>query len=168
MAMLKPEKTFFEQLNVAFRLQNQIELKVQPKRLDIFEEIPVGKDDCTPKFPLDFVVPGTECEYRAYTIPKCGSLPYCCVEGDEVQVPTYDIGNCIDVCLKYIEKARWDVVSRMIQALKAGFISKMNADGWHVLLSAAVDRNIIIADTDAERGQFTKRLLNLMMTLIGS
>lgn len=137
-----------------------------PLLFDIFEEVPVGPDDCTPYFPLDFVEPGTECDYAAYTIPDCGAIPYCHVEGDEIKIPIYDVGNCIDTCIKYIKYARWDVVSRMLEAFKSGFIMKLNRDGWRTILTAATDRNVIISDAQADKGQFTKRLLNLMTTFM--
>ena len=42
----------------------------------------------------------------------------------------------------------------------------MNDDGWHTLLAAAVDRNILVFDNDAAAGQFTKRLVSLMKTVM--
>jgi hypothetical protein len=42
----------------------------------------------------------------------------------------------------------------------------MNDDGWHTLLAAGVDRNIVVYDSDAASGQFTKRLVSLMKTVM--
>ena len=42
----------------------------------------------------------------------------------------------------------------------------MNDDGWHTLLAAAVDRNIVVFDSDAAANQFTKRLVSLMKTIM--
>jgi hypothetical protein len=42
----------------------------------------------------------------------------------------------------------------------------MNDDGWHTLLAAGVDRNILVYDGDATRGMFTKRLVSLMQTVM--
>ena len=42
----------------------------------------------------------------------------------------------------------------------------MNDDGWHTLLAAGVDRNILVYDADASAGQFTKRLISLMKTVM--
>jgi hypothetical protein len=42
----------------------------------------------------------------------------------------------------------------------------MNDDGWHTLLAAGVDRNIVVFDSDADSGQFTKRLVSLMKTVM--
>ena len=45
-------------------------------------------------------------------------------------------------------------------------MKKINDDGWHTLLAAAVDRNILVYDGDAGAGQFTKRLVSLMKTVM--
>ena len=81
-------------------------------------------------------------------------------------VPTYDIGSSIDYLLKYARDARWDVVGRAMEVLEASFVKKMNDDGWHTLLAAGVDRNIVVFDSDAAAGQFTKRLVSLMKTVM--
>ena len=81
-------------------------------------------------------------------------------------VPTYSISSSIDYLLRYARDARWDVVARAAQVLEAGFVKKINDDGWHTILSAAVDRNILVYDSDAAAGQFTKRLVSLMKTVM--
>jgi hypothetical protein len=81
-------------------------------------------------------------------------------------VPTYDIANAIDYLLKYARDARWDIVGRAMEVLENGFVKKMNDDGWHTLLAAGVDRNIVVYDADAGAGQFTKRLVSLMKTVM--
>ena len=53
-----------------------------------------------------------------------------------------------------------------MQVLEAGFTKKMNDDGWHTLLAAGVDRNILVYDGDAADGQFTKRLISLLKTVM--
>jgi hypothetical protein len=131
----------------------------------IFEPIQLSQG-ATPEFPLDFLAPGTEKDFVAYTIPNHGYIPERHVEGDYVMVPTYDIGSSIDYLLKYARDARWDVVGRAMEVLEASFVKKMNDDGWHTLLSAGVDRNIVVYDSDAAVGQFTKRLVSLMKTVM--
>ena len=131
----------------------------------IFEPIQLAPGS-TPEFPLDFLAPGTEKDFVAYTIPNHGRIPERHVEGDYVMVPTYDIGASIDYLLKYARDARWDVVGRAMEVLEAQFVKKMNDDGWHTLLAAAVDRNIVVFDSDASGGQFTKRLVSIMKTVM--
>ena len=131
----------------------------------IFEPIQLAPGS-TPEFPLDFLAPGTEKDFVAYTIPNHGYIPQRHVEGDYVMVPTYDIGASIDYLLKYARDARWDVVGRAMEVLEAQFVKKMNDDGWHTLLAAAVDRNIVVFDSDASGGQFTKRLVSIMKTVM--
>ena len=131
----------------------------------IFEPIRLAQS-ATPEFPLDFLAPGTEKDFVAYTIPNHGYIRERHVEGDYVMVPTFDIGASIDWLLKYARDARWDVVGRAMEVLEASFTKKMNDDGWHTILAAGVDRNIVVYDSDAAQGQFTKRLVSLMKTVM--
>jgi hypothetical protein len=132
---------------------------------NIFEPIVLAQS-ATPEFPLDFIAPGTEKDFVAYTIPNHGYIPERHVEGDYVMVPTYDIGASIDYLLKYARDARWDVVGRAMEVMEAQFVKKMNDDGWHTILAAGVDRNIIVYDSDANAGLFSKRLVSLMKTVM--
>jgi hypothetical protein len=120
----------------------------------------------TTEFPLDLLSPGTEGDHVAYTNPGHGRIPERSVEGDYVMVPTYSITSSIDFLLRYAREARWDIVGRAMQVLEAGFVKKINDDGWHTLLAAGVDRNILVYDGDATAGQFTKRLVSLMKTVM--
>jgi hypothetical protein len=131
----------------------------------IFEPIQIDIN-ASSEFPLDFLAPGTEREFVAYTIPNHGLIPYRNVEGDFVQVPIYDVGNSIDWNLKYARDARWDVVEKAKRVFQAGFVKKMNDDCWQTILTAGYDRNIIVYDSDAAAGQFTKRLVSLMKTVM--
>ena len=132
---------------------------------NIFESV-VMEPGTTSEFPLDLLAPGEEDEFVAYTNPGHGRIPERQVEGDYVMVPTYSISSSIDYLLRYARDARWDVVARAAQVLEAGFVKKINDDGWHTILSAAVDRNILVYDSDAAAGQFTKRLVSLMKTVM--
>lgn len=131
----------------------------------IYEPIALNTN-ATPEFPLDFLAPGTEKDFVAYTIPNHGYIPQRNVEGDYVLVPTYDIGAAIDWNLKYARDARWDIIGRATEVFYAQFTKKLNDDGWHTLLAASVDRNIVVGDSDANAGQFTKRLVSLMKTVM--
>ena len=131
----------------------------------IFEKIQMAPGSAA-EFPLDLLAPGTENQHVAYTNPGHGRIPERAVEGDYVMVPTYTVGSSIDYLLRYAREARWDVVGRAMQVLEAGFVKKMNDDGWHTLLAAGVDRNVMVYDADAAVGQFTKRLISLMKTVM--
>ena len=130
----------------------------------IFEPIRLAPG-ATSEFPLDFLSPGTEKEFVAYTIPNHGRIPERHVEGDYVMVPTYDVGASIDWLLKYARDARWDVVGRAMDVLQGQFVKKMNDDGWHTLISAGADRNVMIYDADAANGVFSKRLVSLIKVI---
>ena len=118
------------------------------------------------EFPLDLLAPGTENEHVAYTNPGNGRIPERHVEGDYVMINTYGISSSIDFLLKYAREANWNVVARAMQVLESSFVKKINDDGWHTLLAAAVDRNVLVYDGDAADGQFTKRLISLMKTVM--
>ena len=132
---------------------------------DIFEAITL-QPGATAEFPLDFLAPGTEKEFVAFTIPNHGRIPERHVEGDYVMVPTYDVGASIDWLLKYARDARWDVVGRAMDVLQGQFVKKMIVDGWHTLLSAGADRNILIYDGDAASGMCSKRLVSLLKVVM--
>ena len=132
---------------------------------NIFEKIQMAPGSAA-EFPLDLLAPGTEGDHVAYTNPGHGRIPERAVEGDYVMVPTYSVASSIDYLLRYAKEARWDVIGRAMQVLEAGFTKKMNDDGWHTLLAAGVDRNILVYDGDASAGQFTKRLVSLLKTVM--
>lgn len=118
------------------------------------------------EFPLDLLAPGEESDHVAFTNPGNGRIPERQVEGDYVMVPTYGIASSIDWLLRYAREARWDIVARAMQVLMASFVKKINDDGFHTLLGAAADRNILVFDADASAGQFTKRLVSLMKNIM--
>jgi hypothetical protein len=114
------------------------------------------------EYPIDLYRPDNEGDFTAYVIPKHGRIPQRHVEGDYVTIPTYSVGAGIDMDLSYVRDARWNVVARAMEVFEAGFVKKMNDDGWHTILKAAVDRNILVSDSNAVAGQFTKRLISLL------
>ena len=127
----------------------------------LYTPIPFGPNQAT-VFPLDLLVPGTEKNYAAYTIPNHGRIPERHIEADEITVQTYDVGSSIDWLLKFSRDARWDVVGRAMAILEATFVRKLNLDGWQTMIAAAVDRNVLVYDAAATAGLFTKRLISLM------
>ena len=108
---------------------------------NIFETISLAPGSA-PEFPLEFLAPGTEKDFDAYSLPNHGRIPERNVEGDYVMVPTFEIGSSIDYTLRYARDARWDIVGRAMQVLQSSFVKKTNDDAWHTLLAAGVDRNI--------------------------
>ncbi|MCK5641233.1 MAG: hypothetical protein KAJ19_10560 [Gammaproteobacteria bacterium] len=124
----------------------------------------------TAEYPLDFYQTAQENDYVAYMIPSEGALPLRNVVGDSLTVQTYDVGNAIDWPLKYATSARWNIVARAMEVLEAGFVKKMNTDGWRVIIAAGAGRTDydggapLVFDSAATAGQFTKRLISLMKT----
>ena len=124
----------------------------------------------TAEYPLDFYQTAQENDYVAYQIPSEGALPLRTITGDAITVQTYDVGNSIDWPLKYAFSARWDIIARAMEVLEAGFVKKMNTDGWRVVIAAGAGRTDysggapLVYDSAAVAGQFTKRLVSLMKT----
>jgi len=129
----------------------------------IYSPIPLEKGDVA-EYPTDLIAPGMEGEHVAYTSPAHGRIPEKTLESDYISIPTYHIASSIDWLLKISQEAKWDVTQRAMEIFKNGFVKKMNDDGWHTLLAAGVDRNILVYDADATEGMFTKRLVSLMQT----
>ncbi len=161
------EQALAAQHELAVALQLPLRMGVMSGDItgDIFERINLAPGTSS-EFPLDFLSPGTEKDFVAYTIPNHGRIPERNIEGDYVMVPTYDVGASIDWLLKYARDARWDIVTRAMQVLESSFVKKINDDAWHTLLAAGVDRNIVVYDADAAIGQFTKRVVSLMKTVM--
>lgn len=128
---------------------------------NIFQGIPLEKG-ATAEYPLDLISPGMEGEHIAYTNPGHGRIPERAVESDYVSIQTYNIASSIDWLLRYSEEAKWDVVGRAMEVMRAGFTKKLNDDGFHTILAAGVDRNILVYDADATQGVFTPRLVSLL------
>lgn len=118
------------------------------------------------EYPLDLLVPGDERNFYAYVMPNQGHIPQARVESDYLMVPTYRVGNSIEATLRYLRDANWPVINRMMEVLEAGFVKKMNDDGWQTLIAAAADRNVIVNDPNASVGQFTPRLVSLLKTFM--
>ena len=62
---------------------------------NVFQVMPF-KPGIETRFPLDFVVPGTESTYSAYTMPNTGYIPEKNVDGDYVVIPTYKVAVALD------------------------------------------------------------------------
>lgn len=132
---------------------------------DIYEKVTIQPGMST-EFPLDFLTPGTEGNHSAFTVPAMGRIPERHVEGDYLMVYTYEVANTIDFALKYAREARWDIVNRALQVLEAGFVRKINTDGWRTILAAGQGRNLLAYDDAATAGLFTKRLVELMKLMM--
>lgn len=122
--------------------------------------IPNGADT---RFPIHFLEPGDEEDHIAFVMPKEGAIPNRFIEGDEVYVGTYVIGNSIDWPIRYARDARWDVVADAMDVFHYGFTRKMNDDGWKTIISSAVT-NGAITDSAATSGYFTKKLVTNLQT----
>jgi hypothetical protein len=131
---------------------------------DIYRQVDLAPG-AEAKFPLDFVAPGTEKDFVAFTLPKQARVPERHIEGDEVWVPTFRVANAVDWSLSYARDARWDVVARANEIFAQGIAERGNDDGWHVVMASAASRGIVVTDPAAAAGAFTKKLINRMKTV---
>jgi len=116
--------------------------------------VPVGGDT---RFPIHFLEPGDEEDHVAFVMPKEGAMPLRMIEGDEIYVSTYVLGNTINWPIRYARDARWDVVADAMDVFYYGFTRKMNDDGWKTIITSAVE-NGAVTDSDAADGTLTKKL----------
>lgn len=122
------------------------------------------------EYQLDFLTADNVDDFVAYTVPEEGAIPQRQIQGSTLTVQTFDIANSIDWSLKYARNARWNVLERALETLEAGFVRKINTDGWRNIISAGAGRTDVqggapvIFDSAAPVGQFTKRLISLMKT----
>lgn len=142
---------------------------------DVYEK-QVLEPGAQANYPLDFVKPGFEDDFVAFTMPKQGRIPERHVEGDELWVPTFRIANAIDWDIEYARNARFDVIMRAIRVYEAGYVRKINSDGWRTILAAADGRSLEVTAggaapftgatvvPTAAAGQFTKELVSRMRT----
>ena len=114
------------------------------------------------EYPMDILNPGDEDDFMAYVNPGHGRIPERQVEADYVILRTYMLANAIDIPLRILRDANWDIMSRMLDIFKAGFIRKINIDGWHTILASGASRNSIIYDSAATAGVMSRRLISLM------
>lgn len=118
------------------------------------------------RYELDVVGPSSLKHHIAYTVPDTGYIPQRTIEGDYMTIRVYRIATSIDWSRQMARQSRMDVVTRAMAVADAGVVRKRNADGWHTIITAAVDRGISISDTSATAGLFTKRLVALAQTVM--
>lgn len=132
---------------------------------DIYTMMPLAPNQ-HPEFELASLAPGEENDFAAFTIPSYGAVPSRLIQSDYVMLPTYTIGNSVEALLRHIRESRVDQISKLQTYMQMGFVKKLNDDGWRAILAAALDRDILVYDADAAVGQFTKRLVSLMRTVM--
>lgn len=122
------------------------------------EDLPDGS---APKYPVDFIGPSGERNYKAWLAADEGHIESRLVKGQEVTVDTFQLVNGIEWKLQYARDARWPMVERALKVFRDGFVMKVNDLGWRVITKAAGNRN----DTEFSTvtgGAFTVGLLSDM------
>lgn len=114
------------------------------------------------EYPLDILNPGQEQDFMAYVCPDQGRIAERQVSSDYVHLRTFRIANSVDMVLRVLRDSSWDVLGRALQVMQAGFVMKMNIDGWRTLISAAQGRSLEIYDSAATAGNLSRRLFSLL------
>lgn len=96
-----------------------------------------------------------------FRIPDGGFL-----KGGGFTLPTYTIEAKVDVQTKLVRGQKWDDVGKEIGKLRRMIDEKIKDDLWHTMLAAAVDRNIVVYDSDDTTGRLSNRLVALMITSV--
>lgn len=122
-------------------------------------QIPAGT---TPEFPMDFVEPGAEGQFVAWTNPGKGYIPAIAISGNKIVGQVVGSTFAVEYDLEYARNARWDILRRLTEVFMASFVKKRNDDGWHTLLAAAANRGMVVYDPAASAGVFTKKLFSLL------
>lgn len=109
----------------------------------------------------------------AYITPKEGMIPQRAIEGDEIFVPTFRMGNAIDWGLDYERDKRADVVMKAVEVFLRGFEQRIQDEEFKVLTYAASTNDDMddapMIDCDKEGGvQETICTLRRRMTKNGS
>ena len=115
----------------------------------------------SPEIPVDVIAPGTEGDYRAFTNPGKGYIPAVMSSGEKFTLQTIGDAGGVEWDLEHARNARWDIISRYMEALVAGFVKKQNDNCWNTILAAVADRALTVYDAGATVGQFTKKLFSL-------
>lgn len=111
-------------------------------------------------YPTDLLNPGQEKNFIAYNNPGNGRIPERQVDADYIHLRTFMTANSIDILLRILRDANWDILGRMIEVLEAGFRAKMNVDGWRTILASAASRGATILDAAATAGVPSRRLIS--------
>lgn len=114
------------------------------------------------KFPVDFFRNENIDEYVAYVMPNQGNPAHRVIEGDYVTIPTYTIGNGIDIPWRFIRDSSFPVLEKAMNVIEVGHLKKKNDDAWATVIAAGIERNIVVNDSNASAGQFTPRLVSAM------
>ncbi len=130
---------------------------------NIFEVVPVSKGT-TLEYPIDIVTQGNVKNHKAYNIPMTGAIAERYVSSDYIKVNTFDVGSSIDCAARLLEIGNWDIMKRLVDVLTAGFVEKMNDDGWRLLISAGYGRGLTVVDSAAAQGFLTKKLVRSLKT----
>jgi len=150
------------------RLTSEVLVQMTPTKPEIYEGDIVGDI-----FTVDMRNPGEVAEYpiedtsdsddwTAISIPDDGALPERLATTDSTWVRCYSIGNSA------FWKSRFAIAGNSISINKArnrfnnGFVKKVNDAGWHAILGAGADRNVVVVNSSASSGAFTKGLITSM------
>lgn len=99
-------------------------------------------------------------DVRAAVISKRGQAPDFVVEGDRIQVPTFEIVSYPQVRFSQVKERRFNVIDRAQQRAKSDIMAVEDEEVFSLLDAAAGDANTIITATKQSDGpSLTRDLL---------
>lgn len=123
-------------------------------------------------FTVDEIPPGTvaeypveltdQTEYIAVEIPDDGALPERIVVTDNMMVRTFQYGHGVSWKQAYAKNGNVLAINKARTRFNKGFLKKLNNVGWYAILGAAVERGVVVVDSSATAGDFTRPLLTGM------
>jgi len=101
-------------------------------------------------------------QVNAIILPRLGEVPQNLIVGDEITVPTFEVGNSIEWKISYARDGRFDIIESAIEQCKESIVRIEEEEGWNTLRAActAGNGNVI----QATNTTVTKKLLNALIT----
>ena len=95
----------------------------------------------------------------AWVLPGISSRPQNIVEGEELYVPTFELGTSVEYKESYARNGQYDVADTAMKKMLNAIVTKEEALGWAVIRSAATAARTV---TVGGATTLTKELLNKM------
>lgn len=93
---------------------------------------------------------------KAYVISKRGKAPDQIIEGDRIQVPTFEVVSYPQVRFSQVKERRFNVIDRAQQRAKADIMAVEDAEIFALIDKAAEAVNPVTTDTKLTREALTK------------
>jgi hypothetical protein len=95
---------------------------------------------------------------RAFVISKRGQAPDQIIEGDRIQVPTFEVVSYPQVRFSQVKERRFNVIDRAQQRAKSDIMAVEDSEIFSLLSSAAIGDNVVdVSTSTAPEDQYLSR-----------